>query len=178
MGLNSEREKVMDTQQNENQKSRTQENNNPKPKLKDTIIGIIAILIAMIFLVNLCSNGNKRDTKPIKGTTEELGEMGIKAEDGHWLVLYGVVSDRNSTSSSESIFVFRPFTGLTKDSREVYCNVKGDVRAKSVNIGDIITISGFNYYNRTSGNIVIKECQFHGHGDNRNDAVIELTRKQ
>ena len=107
-------------------------------------------------------------------STEDLGQLGTKAQDGQWLILVGMV-DEVKAGSGGNFFVFAPKMNLTQNSREIRCTVKHDGRAKQVKVGDVITISGVNKYNKYHDFIAINDCRFHGYDNQADNALRELT---
>lgn len=110
---------------------------------------------------------------PAIASTDALGTMGTKAADQAVILVGRVDEIGDGRDFLKGVFIFHPHSSnLTKDSSIIACDLRSDVRARNVNVGDVITISGFAKTNANKRYIVISNCQFHGSGDRSNEVLV------
>ena len=120
-----------------------------------TFTFIVGVMILMILFYSFYS-GEESMKDPKVMSAHLLATMGSKAANQP-VVLFG-----HCIKVFDNICTFEP-SEATKSSRTLYCEIKNDERVRTIQNGDMVTVSGYATYSSSAG-LEIKNCQFHGKG--------------
>ncbi|MBQ9244171.1 MAG: hypothetical protein IJ165_13295 [Proteobacteria bacterium] len=139
--------------------------NQNKAGLKDKVRAVAIVIGVMTFtfivgvmtLMILFYSGEESMKGARVASAHSLATMGTDAAPQP-VILHGRCKKQMS-----NLLTFEPIE-VTKSSRTVSCEITNDGRVRTIQNGDMVTISGYVTHT-PSGNILIKNCQFHGKGN-------------